>query len=263
MNEETSIANQAPAASEDNTTANANPEALKPEADQVTEDGSEPAQVKAEPEAKPEKTPEQRELDKLRRRIDKVTRDKYDLKARLDSLQPPENRDSVGTVASDSEPLSLTREQWQEVMKAEAEHERRASVVKSLEDSLGKEKFDEVSSELADAFDGLVDSRGVPKPIVDALFEADDPVKLAAFLADPDNLDESERLAKCSPVQLGREVAKLEMKLAAQSAKPKPSKAPAPLEPLRGQGNINSVPDPIKYEKEYRKWANEQERKAS
>ena len=143
-----------------------------------------------------------------------------------------------------------------------AEEERRQGVIQSLAKTWGKERFDELSSDLDDAFGGLADRSGKPKPALEAVFEADEPARVIEYLADPDNIDEAESLARMSAAQAGRAIAKLEAKLSATPAKDKPkaSKVPAPLEPVRGQGAVSTAPDPADT-KAWIRWRNEQERK--
>jgi hypothetical protein len=104
---------------------------------------------------------------------------------------------------------------------------------------------------------------GKPKPAIEAIFESKELEKLIELLSDPDNADEAERISKLGAVQSGLEIARLEAKLSTTAAKPtsKASKAPAPLESLRGQGGAsNGAPDPSNT-KAWIKWRNEQERK--
>ena len=254
--EELSIANTDTAASED------------------TAIDSAPVEATETPEpAKPEKTPEQREIDRLRRGIDRRTRQLSDARAQLD-LTRAEKGVNYSQSADDSEPLSLTRAQIAEMVNAEAhklaptlreqaaENERRQSVVQSLAKTWGQERFDAVSSDLDDAFGGLVDRSGRPKPAIEAVFEADEPAKIIEWLADPDNIDEAERISKLSAVQAGKAITQLEIKLAAeaQKAKPKASKSPAPLESIRG-GGVGAEPDEAKMTDA--QWAKHQEQKRS
>ena len=248
--------------------------------EQVAAEGQE-GEAKTEAPAKPEKTPEQREIDRLRRGIDRKTRQLAEARAHL--TQQPIARDNRA-VDTDSEALSLTRAQLRELVNAEAEKlaptlreqatevERRSSVVQSLTDKWGKQpasdptqfanKFDELAADLSDAFDGLQDRSGKPKPAIEAVFEADEPAMVIEWLADPDNADEAERISKLSAVQAGKAIAKLEAKLSTQPRKdkPQPSKAPAPLESMRGQGSVSGAPDPSNT-KAWIQWRNEQERK--
>lgn len=213
-----------------------------------------PAVEAPQAETKPEKTPEQREIERLRRGIDRRTRQLAEARAKLGLTQGPIAANNQGT-ADDSEPLSLTRAQIRELVTAEAtklaptlheqqtEAQRRKGVLDSLATTFGKERFDDLSSSLDSAFDGLVDGNKNPKPAVEAIFEADDPAKVIEYLADPDNEDEAEAISRMGAGQAGKAIAKLEAKLQAQAAKAKPqaSKAAAPLEPLKGQGPVTKT----------------------
>jgi hypothetical protein len=247
-------------------------------ADSTTTEG----ETKPEAEDKPAKTAQELRIEELERNekrmqrgIDRRTRQLSDARAQLDltrSAPRPHNQPTQ----DDSEPLSLTRAQIAEMVNAEAvklaptlrqeaaETERRQSVIQSLAKTWGQERFDEVSSELDDVFGGLTDRRsGLPKPAIEAIFEADEPAKVLEWLTDPDNLDEAERISGLSAVQAGKAIAKLEAKLATKTPKPNPqvSKAPAPLEAVRGQGGAsNNSPNPSDT-KAWIRWSNEQERK--
>jgi predicted transposase YbfD/YdcC len=207
-----------------------------------------------EQQAKPEKTPEQREIERLRRGIDRRTRQLSDARAQLD-LTRGKNDVTYQQTADDSEPLSLTRAELAEMVKAEAhklaptlreqaaETERRQSVVQSLAKTWGQDKFDQLSSDLDDAFSGLSERSGQPKAATEAIFEADDPAKVIEWLTDPDNIDEAERISRMTAVQAGKAIAKLETKLASetQKDKPKPSKAAAPLEAVKGAAPVKKA----------------------
>lgn len=228
-------------------------------------DGKEPAA-----EAKKEKTPEQREIDRLRRRVDNLTRQKYELRAAIPAATPQQQQQNQ---ADDDEPVTLTRaelnrriaEQAQQLAptmrEQQAEEERRHGVVQSLAKEWGPEKFDEISSELDEVLGGLVDRSGKPTPATDAIFHADDPKGVIEYLTDPDHADEAASIARMNPLLAGRAIAKIEQKIEAakSQAKPKPSNAAAPIEPARGGGVPNGMPNPSDT-KAYIKWANEQER---
>ena len=235
----------------------------------------ETAEAAPEADAKPEKTADQRQIERLQRGIDRRTRQLYEARAQLNlthSSSESNNRES----ASDSEPLSLTRAELAQMVKAEAEKlaptlreqatevERRTSVVQGLAKTWGQERFDEVSSDLDDAFGGLTDRSGRPKPAIEAVFEADEPARVIEWLADPDNAAEAERISKLGGVQAGKAIAKLEAQIASKpdKAKPQASKAPAPLESIRGQGSVSTSPNPSDT-KAWIRWRNEQERKGT
>lgn len=230
------------------------------------DDGKEPAAG-----AKKEKTQEQREIERLRRRVDNLTRRKYELEAA--GAANARQQQQPNTEGDDDEPVTLTRAELNQriaeqakqlaptMREQQAEVERRHTVVNSLAKEWGQEKFDTLSAELDDAFGGLVDRRGAPKPATDAIFEADSPKDVIEYLTDPDNADEAASLSNMSALQAGRAIARIEQKLEAAKSKdkPKPSNAPAPIEPARGGGVPNGMPDPSNT-KAYIAWANAQER---
>lgn len=217
------------------------------------QDNTEAAADKPKEEAAPkkEKTQEEREIARLRRRVDNLTRRLYEGKSRGDERQltPQAIEDDNRTQQRDNEPLSLSRQELQELIdkearklaptikQQEAEIEHRRSVVTKLATDLGKEKFDALASDLDDALDGLT-ANGRPTPAADAIFGSEDPRALIEYLADPDNADEAEAIGRMSAVQAGRAIARLDTKLASKKAqaKPQPSKAPPPIEDIRGQG---------------------------
>lgn len=272
--EELSIANPENAASPEAKTT------IDVEATEVNTGEVEGEKKEGEETPKPEKSPEERERQRMQRGIDRRTRQLAEARAEADQLRQQltqgRGKQDNSASADDSEPLSLTRAQINEMVKAEAEKlaptlnsqalevQRRQSVVQSLAKTWGQEKFDELSSDLDDAVGGLTDSSGSIKPAIEAIFEADEPAKVIEYLADPDNLEEAERIAKMGPIQAGKAIAKLEAKLSTQTPKPtsKVSKAPAPLEPVRGQGSASATgaPDPTDT-KAWIRWRNEQDRK--
>jgi hypothetical protein len=222
-------------------------------------------------ETKKEKTPEQREIERLRRRVDNLTRQKYELRASAPAGGQQQQQQDHNQV-DDDEPVTLTRAELQRqiaeqaqklaptMREQQAEAERRHGVVQTLAKEWGPEKFDTLSAELDEAFGGLADRSGTPKPATDAIFHADDPKGVIEYLTDPDNADEAASISKMGALQAGRAIAKLELKLEAakSNAKPKPSNAPAPIEPARGGGVPNGMPDPSNT-KAYIAWANAQE----
>jgi len=232
------------------------------------EEGANKDEPKAE-EPKKEKTPDERERVRLQRKIDRLLQQRGELRARLSDKQltrEPEERDNDAP-QSDTDTLSLSRQELQALIdkearklaptikQQEAEIEHRRAVVIGLAKDWGQEKFDAYASDLDDAFDGLADAKGRAKPATDAIFESDDPRALIEYLADPDHADEAEALGRMSAVQAGRAIAKLEATLATKKAKdkPQPSKAPAPIEEIRGQGRASKSPANMT-DAEYAKW---------
>lgn len=230
--------------------------------------------------AKPEKTPEQRQIDRQQRKIDRLVRQREELRAQIgrspnaqDLRQAPidgTNRQPQ----DDSEPVSLSRAELDRLIKQEAaklaptikqqeaEIEHRTGVIQGLAKTWGQEKFATLAADLDDTFGGLADANGKPKPATDAIFEADDPAAVIEYLADPDNAERAEAIGRMGGIQAGRAIAKLEAEIAAKKAdsKPKASNAPRPVEALRGAGTANGAPDPRDV-KAWIKHQNEQERK--
>lgn len=232
-------------------------------------DGGEDSGTAAEQQK--EKTAEQREMARMRRRIDSLTRQKYQLQA---AATPAHQQQQQHADENDDEPVSMTRSEMQRHIAEQAKQlapaltqqravaEKREGIVASLEKAWGAEKFNTLASDLDDVFDGLADRSGAPKPATDAIFESDNPKGLIEYLTDPDNVEEAERIATMSPTQAGRAIARIEDKIAAagKAGKPKPSNAAAPLEaPRNGAGKTSSMPDPSNT-KAYIAWANAQER---
>lgn len=222
-------------------------------------------EAKPEGEARPEKTPEQREIDRLRRGIDRRTKQLAEARAQIGLTRQP-IADNNQQTADDSESLSLTRAELAKYVNAEAlklaptlskqalEVEQQSKIVKSLQASVGgQEKFIEMTNELAEVFDGS-------KQL--AVLDADDPAALLKYLTDPENADEAEEIGRLSDIAAGKRLARIEAKLAALPKTPakQVSKAPAPLEEIRGMGTAQNPPDPSN-EKAWRQWRNEQERK--
>lgn len=207
---------------------------------------------------KPQKTPEQREIERMRRRIDRLTRTRYELEARLQSSPVrgyESQRGPDDNQAQAEAPISLTREQLQRIVTEQAQrlvpqYEEQRSVqakrertVAELGKAWGAEKFDAIAADLDEVVGGLRDSRGQPKPIADAIFESENPRGVIEYLTDPDHADEAEALARMNHAQAGRAIGRIEARLEAQAAaaKPAPSNAPKPLEPLRSQGGVKST----------------------
>ena len=257
------------------------PEAVEPAAADSDEIKVAPEDGTAEAEAKPEKTEAERERARMQRGIDRKTRQAAEARAEAAQLREENQRlrsagngDTVRQQDGESDKLTLSRAEIADLIRTEAgklapkissqnaEIEQRRAVVDSLAKDWGAERFDALAADLDEAVGGLRGSDGKPTAVAEAIFESESPKALIEYLADPDNADEAESLAQMAPIKLGRAVAKLEAKLAAKSEpdKPKPSKRPAPLEAIRGQGTVSGAPNPSDT-KAWIRWRNEQERK--
>jgi hypothetical protein len=199
----------------------------------TTAEGEQTAEQK-EAAKKPEKTPEQREIDRLRRRVDNLTKQKYTLAAQLPQGQAQPAQQT--TQGSNDEPVTLSRAELQKLIAEQAQQlapavteqravmEHRQAVVTKLAKDWGEQEFNAKAMDLDMAVGGLKDAQDRPKPVTDAIFEADDPKALIEYLIDPDNAAEAERLAGLPALRVGREIARIEAKLelAKKEAKPRP-----------------------------------------
>lgn len=260
-------------------TASGQPENAELLANTTEDSGNgEQEEPKAEDKPKAEKTESERENERLRRGLDRKTRQREEARAEAQQLRQELSRlrgDGGGdknATQQDDEPLTLSRAQLDQMVNERAEKlaptlrqqsaeiEHRKTVIESLAKDLGQERFDALAEDLDEALGGL-QRNGKVTPAADAIFAADDPQAVIKYLADPDNADEAEAIGRLDPIRAGRAIAKLEGKIeqAKAAGKPQRSKAPEPIEPSRGGGSISNMPDPANT-KAYIKWANEQER---
>lgn len=224
---------------------------------------------------KKEKSPEQREIERQNRKIDRLVRQREELRAQVGKPLPTvAQQDNNQATEGHSDTLTLSRAEMQQAL-ADAEKrgqsareqsteiEQRAKIVEGLSKEWGSDKFDALARDLNEAFDGLTDRSGKPKPATEAIFKSGNPKALIEYLADPDNADEAEAISRLSGFDLGIAIGEVRVKAQAKSAtdKPQPSRVPAPIEAGRGSGKSTSaMPDPSNT-KAYMKWANEQERR--
>lgn len=214
---------------------------------------------------KPEKTPEElrrAEMESERRAKDRRTRQRdearaearqWKLQAEAMSRQLQEltgnkiERDNHGD-SSNSELLTLSPDQLERLVESRLASrtaiEQRRGVLASVSSELGQQRFDEVSARLEDAFDGFTTPDGQVKPAMEVLFRTKLQPAILEYLSDPMNADEAEAFARMDAVDAAFAVADLKSKLAAKKAegKPRASKAPAPIEPIRGGGSSSALP---------------------
>ena len=205
-------------------------------------------EAQPEGEAPPEKTAIELRIEQLERDakraqkvIDKRTRQLYEARAQIPLTRPP-IADNNGNNADDSAPLSLTRAELAQYVTAEATRiaptltkqaladEQAKKVVRSLQESVGgQEKFMAMTNELSEVFDAN-------KQL--AVLDADDPAALLKYLTDPENADEAEEIGQLGDIAAGKRLARIEATLAGLPKTPAKqiSKAPAPIESIRGQG---------------------------
>jgi hypothetical protein len=185
---------------------------------------------------KPELTPAEREARALKRRVDRLTREKYQLQAQVGQTQqrPPVADDTTQPAATD------VRQEAREYVEAERFNAKcndiAASGTKGFPDFM--EKFAELGAEVP-----LFDAKQRPLPVMEALLDADNPAALIHHLGS--NPDLAAELADLTPRQQVRKLALIERDMDSKPPPPKPSNAPKPLQPVRGTA-ADSWPDPSK-----------------
>lgn len=227
--------------------------------------GDEPEKVEAEGEekpAKPPKSPEQKALEKAERKIAALYASRAEARERLRTLEEIQGLQSRtidgtnGEDAGDSGNLSLSRADLDRLIEERARKlaptikeqadviEQRSQSAKALREELGPERFAELTDELSDV---------LPAEAQLLVLETDAPKALLEYLTDPENEAEAKRIGKMSPHQQGLRIGMLAAQLKARRTRPQPSNAPAPLEPVKSQGDAGVKPLAILSDDEFAK----------
>lgn len=221
-----------------------------PQAPETTEAQVQDTHEGDKPEGKDE-NPLEKQLKREQRRIQNLTRQKYELQAKLEqlsSLAPNTQKADNQGIVDDSDTLSLSKAELQRLIdqkakelaptikaKEDGEAEIREKAI-SLRKTLG-DRFEELTGDLATVFDH--DRQML-------VLDADNPAALIEYLTDPDNADEADRIARLPANRAAFAMARIEAKLT-NTAKPKPqiSKVAAPIEQVRGGGgSASGAPNP-------------------
>lgn len=207
-------------------------------ADEVTATATPPVEVDP-----PAEDATQTDADKaakaLQRRVDRLTKEKYQLKAENDQLRAPKPQDD--------EPKQLTEDEVETRAEVRA---REIAELKQFNDQCNAvfEKGVKANKEFAASFKGLTeeigqpfDAKGKPTSMMAAILDADEPHKVILHLAEDPEL--AAEIAALSPTKQIRRIAKIEADLE-EAAKPKQSSAPKPVQPVKASPDVNSAPDP-------------------
>lgn len=127
-----------------------------------------------------------------------------------------------------------TREKLATEQRANVEKESHNRLVSSWEDkaSVAEAKYDD--------FHEVVGELQPTNAVSAAVMDAENAGDVAYYLGK--HPKEAQRIASLPPLSAVREIGKLEAKLLAEAPKPKqPSKAPAPIDPLKGTGQVASA----------------------
>lgn len=183
-------------------------------------------------------TDDQKTIKKLQRRIERLNgkvggtaRERDLLREQIATLQP-----SGGEASETPDIDRLAMRRAEEIVKTKSMNDKADAVLKS---GRKLEGFDAALQTLRDEVP-FMDSKGKPTAFLEALLDSDSDMaaQVARYLGQ--NPDEAADFADLSPGQLGRRLAKLEIKLE-QPGKVKTSKAPAPITPINGTGASDLV----------------------
>lgn len=217
------------------------------------ETGGEVEKLDPEQEKAQEAEKLRKKLERTEKKLNAVYAQRQEARERARALEerllrPQPINDTNGTEADDSDRVSLSRAELQAMIEREAkqlapkiteqqaEIERRKSAARGLLEELGPEKYQELTDDLADLLPSA-DSQLL-------ILETDSPRALIEYLTDPEHEAETKAIAKLSPYQQGLKLGQLAAQLKAKRSrdKPLPSKAPAPIEPVKSQGDASRKP---------------------
>ena len=223
------------------------------EVETLAEKEPQPAAESAEgeqPEAEKE-DPRDRTLKKMQRRIDRITREKLELRAEIE-------RSKAGDTADADTLMPINRESFQ----TEEEYLDAALVYRQAirEAKEQQEKWlsrrDEIIEEAEesgvdiDKFKALGGS--ITPQMADAIVWSPSPVSVVSYLTE--NPDEAKRIAKLPAGRQAAEIGKIEDRLSEAKPRPVKSSAPEPIKPVAGSGKSSTGYRPDMSMAEYAKW---------
>jgi hypothetical protein len=179
--------------------------------------------------------PHERTIKKLQRRIERLSgkvgaaaRERDMLREQLASTQQ-----ATGTQqdAADGDIEARARAKAQELVTQDRLNARAADTLKAGKKIDG---FTEALETLRDEIPFMDEKKRIT-PFFEAILDVDNPAKVIHYLGS--NPEEAAEFEGLTPAQIGRRLARLEIKLT-EGTKEKPSSAPVPLKPVRG-----SAPD--------------------
>lgn len=199
---------------------------------------------------KPELTAAEREAKALKRRVDRLTREKYETQAELHQLrQRPAEPQESATQLTEQEVNRRAHQIAEEKAFTDRCNDIARVGTKDFPDFM--DKFAELSAEIPT----FKDNR--PTPFMEAILDSDSPAALLHHIAS--NPDLADELADLSPRQQVRRLALIERDMGAKEAPPKPSNAPKPIQPVKPTATAGG-PDPGKDPEAWIAWRNAQVR---
>lgn len=199
---------------------------------------------------KPEPTAAERAAKALERRVARLTREKYQLAAQLEQtrqIQQPNGEQETLT----PDEVERRADEKARVMTETQRLNDRSNQIYETGVKEYKGDFDKALSEIQQ-ISPLFDAKGKPVPLMQAIFETDEPHKVLHYLGT--NLDVAEELADMSPLRAARKLGQIEADLA-KKPEPKPSSAPRPIQPVKSV-SAGGVPDASKDPEAWIAWRN-------
>ncbi|AZS78788.1 hypothetical protein ELS24_10235 [Achromobacter spanius] len=199
---------------------------------------------------KPELTQAEREARALKRRVDRLTREKYQTQAELQQLrQRPAEPQADASQLTEQE---INRRAVQ-VAEAKAVNDRCNEIAR-----VGAKEFPDFMDKFAElSADIPTFTKDGPTPFMEAILDSDSPAALLHHIAS--NPDLADELADLSPRQQVRRLALIERDMGAKEAPPKTSSAPKPIQPVKPTATAGG-PDPGKDPEGWIAWRNAQVR---
>jgi len=218
--------------SPDAETQNPAPEVVEPE---IT---TPEADANAEHEAEPEGDDADKALKRMQRRIDKRTADVYrtraeneQLKARLTELEAKSG--PTDKPAEQADPVAMARE----MSRVERFTEKANAIVTA--GTKAHADYMVTLRGLASEVGEFVKPNGAPSQFMEVVLEVSDKPEAVLYHLGK-NPDLAEELTDLSPIRLAKKLASIERELT-ESAKPQSSKAPKPLEPVKGRASDSDL----------------------
>ncbi|MBI2725403.1 MAG: hypothetical protein HYX42_04050 [Polaromonas sp.] len=229
-------------------------EVAKPEA----ADGQAPQEeAKDESGDKPQLTPAEKEAAAKQRRIDRLTRTTYEMRAETNLLREQLER-------LQSRPVEQP-DQTQETPLTQAEFDKRvtARAQEMVSNQTTGQRADAVEAKLKKSLgDGLKDFYGdveaagpAGKSLLRNAIELDEAADVLTYLGK--NPDELDKVLELSPARQLAHMGKLAARIELEKTAPKRSSAPTPLTPVKG-GSTSTEP-PISDTKRWIEWSNAQD----
>ena len=212
-----------------------------------------------ETDAKPEAADDaDKSLKRLQRRIDRVTAARYQAEAEArqlrEQLQQYSQRETPTQEEQQIRPEDIERianERAKQIRELETVSKRSHEIRDALVKEVGQGSLSQILAAVTEEAGPLAHEDGRWTPLGEAIADSEQPAKLLAYLGK--NPEAAESLQGLTAAQLGRRIARME----AEMSTPKPSKAPRPLDPIKGQSEVTKDPAEMS-DKEFAAWRREQ-----